>query len=1193
MKILRLRFKNVNSLRGEWDIRFDAPPLSDTGLFAITGPNGSGKSSILDAVTLGLYGETVRLRNPENDITTWLEDESYAEVTFRVGEGVYCSRWWARKGPEGLMGPEMSLSLVNGGESILEDRITRVRTRLSELTGLDFKRFCRSVLLAQGQFAAFLNALENERAEILEKIIGAEVTQEIQEDLKKRTAAAQERLLQLKELASGFPAVDRERLQELEHERDEVRAQWDETLRQIAEVEAERERLQVLKQREDDLHAAQEALSEAEAREASVRREIEKLEKILAVRHLADELRHLQEEEENRNALGLRLDALRREKTQEQERLQTAREQLTETIEALETAQRQLQEKEEVLHDATLRDETIEECYRRLQDALSRSMERDRARRDGQNRLEQLKTQLSQAISQAGALQERLTQASADPGLERDLPALEDLIRRLGECRTREDVLNAQLPEAQQLLEKANAALERAVALEKRVQAKAGQAVLKKEALEQALKARLGEGTRESLKARLKERKRALRGYEKLLPIARRFHSQGLAFDIPAERERVSALQKSLQASLEEALAELKNFESELLWRESFQRVSPERERLREGKPCPLCGSTTHPYVSQGLPDLEALYKPVDALQDRIRSLEAELADLNDKAAELDAQAEAKARMLQEWDNLCRRAGLSVAMTDPQTIADAIRSEKTAIREGKSALRSTRFTKWRLAWSDMVLRRTLGKFAKLEQKRHFAQEQFDAQKKAFQDLEADIRRLREETEALSADLRTLLAPYHEQVPEKGAERRLLERLWMRRDAVRRWLGEHKELYETIRSLETEIQSFSPELERLEKEAEAAASEAEAVQAELAALKAERESLYPGLDPVAERRSLEETIHALTQRREELVQEIEALTRSLADRDEELRDVEDALETAQAAFEATRAQLEPRIRDAGVDSFETAFLVFHALEEEPIVRRHAAEAAEALADARSRLEAATRAVQQAEKTTASDASFEALERRLGELHEQRENLRHDLEALERQLVEIRRSQQERRELLRAIEDQERVCAEMASEERAFREEQSAEAREKFRRHLLERLIAQANTHLELLSGRYRLRTVADDGFGLVVEDLLQHRNQRPLRTLSGGETFVVSLSMALGLSDLAAHHRRIESLFLDEGFGVLDEEMLYRVMTALRRLQANGKTVGVISHVKRLAEEIQTQIRVEREPGGMSRITVVP
>ncbi|MGQ9484996.1 MAG: AAA family ATPase [Desulfosoma sp.] len=205
MKILGLRFKNISSLRGEWDIRFDAPPLSDTGLFAITGPNGSGKSSLLDAITLGLYGETARLRHPERDITSWLEDESYAEVTFQVAEKVYRSRWWARQGPNGLLGPEMSLSLVNGTEELLEDRLLRVCTRLSELTGLDFKRFCRSVLLAQGEFAAFLNALENERSEILEMILGEEVAQDLAQELYQRTAAARERLLHLKELAASYP----------------------------------------------------------------------------------------------------------------------------------------------------------------------------------------------------------------------------------------------------------------------------------------------------------------------------------------------------------------------------------------------------------------------------------------------------------------------------------------------------------------------------------------------------------------------------------------------------------------------------------------------------------------------------------------------------------------------------------------------------------------------------------------------------------------------------------------------------------------------------------------------------------------------------------------------------------------------------------------------------------------------------
>lgn len=1193
MKILRLRFKNVASLRGEWDIRFDAPPLSDTGLFAITGPNGSGKSSILDAVTLGLYGETVRLRNPEMDITTWLEDESYSEVTFRVGDTVYRSRWWARKGPEGLMGPEMSLSVVNGTENILEDRIIRVRSRLGDITGLDFKRFCRSVLLAQGQFAAFLNALENERADILEKIIGAEVTQELGEDLKKRAAAAQERLIQLKEQAAAFPPVDRERLRDLERDRDEVRAQWDETLRRIAELEEEKERLRALEQRRDELHAAEEACAEAESREARVRQEVERLEKILAVRPLADELEELRRADENRTALGSRLDALRREWAEERERLQAAREELSRTRESLQTTRQRLQETEQAFHDALHRNEAIQEGTRRMQDALSLSVERDRLHREALSRREQLEAQLRQAASQLEALQDRLSRNSADAGLEKDLIGLEDRIRRLVDSRSRRDILEAQLLEAQALLDRASTALDRALSREQHTQAKAGQAVLKKEALEQELKARLGDETRRSLKDRLKERKKALSAYKKLLPIARRFHAGGLALDIQGEQEQVSARRKAIQEALEAALAEIQNFENDLIWREIYERLGPQRERLREGAPCPLCGSTTHPFVTQGLPDLRELYKPIDALQNRIGSLKAELAELDRKAAVLDGQADTAARLLRQWEDVCRRAGLSLSMMDPQAIMDAVRSEKAAVRQAKSVLRSTRFLQWRLAWTKRALHRALGKFSKKERERHLSQEQCHTRKKAVLDLQDQIRRLEEEEAAVTADLHSRLAPYGEEVPGKGAERRLVDRLRMRRDAYLQMVREEEALREAVRSAEAAIQSLSPELERLRKEAEAAAFEADAVQAQLASLKAQWESAYPGLDPVAERRALEESIQTLTRREEELVREIEALEPSLAARESQIPEAEKAWEEAQAAWEASRADLEGRVRALGLDCLEEAFQVFQAMEEEPAVRQRAAQAAQGAHEARSRLEAAKQALEKAAERMLSGASLEDLSRRLDEEHQRRESLRQNLEELERHLVESRRWAQEHRELMRAIEEQERVCAELAWEEKAFWEEQSAEVREKFRRHLLERLVAQANAHLELLSGRYRLRASADDGFGLEVEDLMQHRNRRPLRTLSGGETFVVSLSMALGLSDLAAQHRKIESLFLDEGFGVLDEEMLYRVMSALRRLQANGKTVGVISHVKRLAEEIQTQIRVEREPGGMSRITVVP
>ena len=93
------------------------------------------------------------------------------------------------------------------------------------------------------------------------------------------------------------------------------------------------------------------------------------------------------------------------------------------------------------------------------------------------------------------------------------------------------------------------------------------------------------------------------------------------------------------------------------------------------------------------------------------------------------------------------------------------------------------------------------------------------------------------------------------------------------------------------------------------------------------------------------------------------------------------------------------------------------------------------------------------------------------------------------------------------------------------------------------------------------------------------------------TLSGGESFLISLALALGLSDLAGRHAQIESLFIDEGFGTLDEHSLDMAISTLENLRAGGKTIGIISHVKALKERIGTQIQVHKQSDGFSKVSV--
>lgn len=137
--------------------------------------------------------------------------------------------------------------------------------------------------------------------------------------------------------------------------------------------------------------------------------------------------------------------------------------------------------------------------------------------------------------------------------------------------------------------------------------------------------------------------------------------------------------------------------------------------------------------------------------------------------------------------------------------------------------------------------------------------------------------------------------------------------------------------------------------------------------------------------------------------------------------------------------------------------------------------------------------------------------------------------------------------------------------------------------------LRQLINLANQHLRLLAERYRLMAAPGDGLDLRIVDLYQANADRPMESLSGGESFLASLALALGLSELASRHHPIDSLFIDEGFGTLDSETLEVALSALENLRSQGKTIGLISHVELLKERLTTQVRVLRGVGGTSRI----
>jgi len=210
MRILRVHFKNLNSLAGEWSIDLTHPAFAFEGIFAITGPTGAGKSTILDAICLALYGRTPRLSRiskNENEILSRRTGDCFAEVAFETQAGRFRCHWSqrrTRKKPEGeLQVPRHELAKEDSGE-IIESRIKGVADQVETITGMDFDRFTRSMLLAQGGFAAFLQAAPDDRAPILEQITGTDIYSQISTRVHERRSMERKHLEALQTTLAGL-----------------------------------------------------------------------------------------------------------------------------------------------------------------------------------------------------------------------------------------------------------------------------------------------------------------------------------------------------------------------------------------------------------------------------------------------------------------------------------------------------------------------------------------------------------------------------------------------------------------------------------------------------------------------------------------------------------------------------------------------------------------------------------------------------------------------------------------------------------------------------------------------------------------------------------------------------------------------------------------------------------------------------
>lgn len=1074
MKILKLRFMNLNSLYGEWSVDFTRPDYLDQGLFAITGPTGSGKSTLLDAICLALYGATPRLgriTKSGNEIMSRQTGACFAEVTFSAQSGTYRCFWEqhrAYKRPDGVLAEAThEISDVSTGQ-VLENRKREVALLIEEKTGMDFDRFTRSILLAQGGFAAFLQASPDERAPVLEQITGTGIYSEISRQVHERQRSEQQRLQQLRAELSGIACLDEADVKRLQADLEQKQMQE----RQLAgRQEQVRQALQWLDNC-DALRREQQRLltQQAEAEKdqlafQSSRQRLERAGQALEAEGSYRTFAALRSQQETDEKAWQQKQIQRPVLEKQRESSRLARDQAEQ--EAVQVRQQQ-QNEQPLLKEVRVLDGQIGQATAQL-----RSLQREGRALDSQIVQDQehltaigtLETQNSEALEHLRRYQE---QHEADAQLVSRLGVIRNqaaacltLRERLAQNHLQAEQAGKALGHADQQLTSARRAVER----------------LKKTAAD----------IQQQLAASQKKWDELLAG--RLLREYQDEHS--------ARLKTMGLLQKI--ASLE-----------------------AERLRLQDGQPCPLCGALDHPFARGQVPAL-------DEEQQAIERLEVVLA----KARELDETQ----RRLADMER--RAAG---------PLADAERQAMQA-----------------------------------EHARQIAQAEQDR-------LSREAETLTVQSEAARNMLSGELGPF---VPagrvDFDALDDLLEKLAARLNTWQMTQEQFRDLERKAQKLVTDRSARQAALEAHQENRHAQNGKQLEQQTIWQQLTDRRRALYGDKRPDEEEARLGQAAAGAESAAQAARQVFDQAEKELDKCQTQIAGLKDEIEQRLPALRAARADFTRALDQAGLRD-EAEFLACRLRDAE---RKALAEQARQLDERRQELK--TRWADTSQKLAAEEKkalwseSREAADTQYAQLNREYQALHEEIGAIKQQLTDHDAAQERVRAKREQIGRQEQVCRRWSRLHELIGSADGKKYRNFVQGLTFERMVAQANRQLSQMSDRYLLVRDPELPLELSVIDNYQAGEIRSTKNLSGGESFIVSLALALGLSRLASRNVRVDSLFLDEGFGTLDEETLETALDTLASLQQDGKLIGVISHVQALKERIRIQLAVQPVSGGRSRL----